>query len=260
MQDLVGPVPLLVRNCTAEGVKYHDLNADGDRDAGEPGLAGFRIWADYDNDGVIDANEPFDDTDANGNYLIQNINPPDGTYSLREKLTVGAGTDGWICSQPKTTIANGPFPCAYVDIVAAANKVVTGKDFGNYKKPTVIVEKQTVPDGAATSFAFTSTIPGKAAFNLTDGQQNSTEVIPGVYTATETEPAGWTLTDITCSGDTVPPNSSDAGKTATFNAQSGETITCVFTNTQDATVTIVKDAVPADGTNFAFSATSAPSC
>ena len=62
-----------MRNCTASGVKYHDLNGDGDRDAGEPGLGGFRIWADYDNDGVIDANEPFDDTDANGNYLIQSI-------------------------------------------------------------------------------------------------------------------------------------------------------------------------------------------
>ena len=42
---------------------------------------------------------------------------------------------------------------------------VTGKDFGNYKNATVIVEKQTVPDGASQSFAFTSTIPGKANFN-----------------------------------------------------------------------------------------------
>ena len=58
--------------------------------------------------------------------------------------------------------------------------------------------------------------------------------IPGVYTATETVPAGWSLTDITCSGDTIAPNSSDTGNTATFNAQSGETITCVFTNTKHA--------------------------
>ena len=246
MQDLVGPVPLLVRNCTAAGIKYHDLNANGNQDAGEPGLTGFRIWADYDNDGVIDADEPFDDTNAAGEYLIEDINPPDGDYSLREKLTSGAGTDGWICSEPTTTIANGPFPCAYVDIDAGEESNVTGKDFGNYKKPTIIVEKQTVPDGAATSFAFTSTIPGKASFNLTDGQQNSTEVTPGVYTATETPvPAGWTLTDITCSGDTVAPNSSDAGATATFNAQSGETIKCVFTNTRDTgKLTVIKQLVP----------------
>ena len=246
MQDLVGPVPLLVRNCTASGTKYHDLNANGNQDAGEPGLTGFRIWADYDNDGVIDANEPFDDTDANGDYSIANINPPDGNYSLREKLTVGAGTDGWICSEPTTTIANGPFPCAYVDIDSGDEPNVIDKDFGNYKKATVIVEKQTVPDGASASFAFTSTITGKASFNLTDGQQNSTEVTPGVYTATETPvPAGWTLTDITCSGDTLPPNSSDAGATATFNAQSGETIKCTFTNTRDTgKLTVIKQLVP----------------
>ena len=202
-----------------------------------------------------DANEPFDDTDpVTGAYTITKIEDPSGTYSLREKLTPPAtGTGGWICSDPDTTGPNGDFPCAHTGIDGEVTPNVTGKDFGNYKNATIIVEKQTVPDGAAGSFAFTSTIPGKAAFNLTDGQQNSTTLIPGVYTATETEPAGWSLTDITCSGDTVAPNSSDAGNTATFNAQSGETITCVFTNTQDATVTIVKDADPADGTDFAFS-------
>ena len=113
-----------------------------------------------------------------------------------------------------------------------------------------------MPDGAAGSFAFTSTIPGKANFNLTDGQQNSTEVDPGVYTATETVPAGWSLTDITCSGDTIAPNSSDAGKTATFNAQSGETITCIFTNTKHASLTVVKVTDPAsDPQDFDFDLT-----
>ena len=133
-----------------------------------------------------------------------------------------------------------------MDIDSGDEPNVIDKDFGNYKKATVIVEKQTVPDGASASFAFTSTITGKASFNLTDGQQNSTEVTPGVYTATETPvPAGWTLTDITCSGDTFPPNSSDAGATATFNAQSGETIKCVFTNTRDTgKLTVIKQLVP----------------
>jgi len=253
LDDYVAPQPLLVRNCTASGVKYHDLNANGVRDAGEPGLAGFRIWADYDNDGVLDPNEPFDDTDATGAYSIANIQDPSGTYSLREMLTPPAtGTGGWICSQPTTTGTDGVFPCAYTGIDGGATPNVTGKDFGNYKPATVIVQKQTVPDGAAGSFAFASTIPGKASFSLSDGQSNSTAVTPGVFTATETVPAGWTLTDITCSGDTIAPNSSDAGATATFNAQSGETITCVFTNTKDAKVTIVKDAVPNDAQDFGF--------
>ncbi len=215
MDDLIAPEPLLFGNCTASGVKYHDLNANGNQDAGEPGLGGFRIWADYDNDGVLDndldaipeaGEEPFDDTDpVTGAYTITKIEDPSGTYSLRERLVSGPGTDGWICSEPTTTGTTpaGQFPCAYLNIDGDVTPNVTGKDFGNYKNATIIVEKQTVPDGAATSFAFTSTIPGKANFNLTDGQQNSTTLIPGVYTATETVPAGWTLTDINCTGDTI---------------------------------------------------------
>ena len=39
-------------------------NANGKRDSGEPGLAGWRICADYDNDGVRDTGEPYADTDA----------------------------------------------------------------------------------------------------------------------------------------------------------------------------------------------------
>ena len=44
---------------TKAGVKFNDLDADGAaREAGEPGLPGWTIYVDYDNDGVKDANEP----------------------------------------------------------------------------------------------------------------------------------------------------------------------------------------------------------
>ena len=40
-------------------MKFEDLDADGAaREAGEPGLPGWTIYVDYDNDGVKDANEP----------------------------------------------------------------------------------------------------------------------------------------------------------------------------------------------------------
>ena len=99
---------------------------------------------------MLDANEPFDDTDANGEYLIANINPPDGDYSLREQLTRGRGHRRLdLLGADRRRSPTGRFPCAYVDIDASDDPVVTDKDFGNYKKPTIIVEKQTVPDGAA---------------------------------------------------------------------------------------------------------------
>ena len=86
MQDYVAPRALTVRSCSASGTKFHDLNANGQRDAGEPGLPRWMIWADYDDDGVRDANEPFAVTDSEGQYVINDIRPPDGTYTLRETL------------------------------------------------------------------------------------------------------------------------------------------------------------------------------
>src|SRR5215211_4553526 len=50
MQDLVGPVPLLVRNCTISGTKYHDVDADGATPPdGEPKLAGWKLYLDLNN-------------------------------------------------------------------------------------------------------------------------------------------------------------------------------------------------------------------
>ena len=72
MQDLVGPVPLLVRNCTISGTKYHDLDGDGATPPdGEPTLAGWKLYLDLDNDNVLDANEPTTLTDANGDYTFE---------------------------------------------------------------------------------------------------------------------------------------------------------------------------------------------
>jgi hypothetical protein len=36
---------------TKSGIKFHDLNANGVKDEGEPGLAGWTIYVDYDDDG-----------------------------------------------------------------------------------------------------------------------------------------------------------------------------------------------------------------
>jgi hypothetical protein len=66
MQDYVAPERLEARRCAAAGTKIFDRNANGVRDVGEPGLARFVIFADYDGDGVRDSGEPFAVTDDNG--------------------------------------------------------------------------------------------------------------------------------------------------------------------------------------------------
>ena len=73
MQDYVARQQLAVRTCTASGTKFFDLNANGQRDAGEPGIPRFLIWADYDDDGMRDASEPFTVTDDDGRYVLDDI-------------------------------------------------------------------------------------------------------------------------------------------------------------------------------------------
>jgi len=96
---------------------------------------------------------------------------------------------------------------------------------------TIIVEKQTDPDGAAGTFTFS----GDAAGTISDGGQIVvSDLVPGTYTATEADPGpGFGLTDITCD-DTNSGAGASAGdlgtRTATFNLEADETVKCTFTN------------------------------
>ncbi|HEY7598871.1 MAG TPA: LamG-like jellyroll fold domain-containing protein, partial [Candidatus Limnocylindrales bacterium] len=55
------------------GTKYNDIDGDGVRDTGEPGLDGVKIFLDADADGVLDAGEQFTWTDANGDYAFRDL-------------------------------------------------------------------------------------------------------------------------------------------------------------------------------------------
>ncbi|MDY6806950.1 MAG: SdrD B-like domain-containing protein [Cyanobacteriota bacterium] len=64
------------------GVKFNDLNGNGVLDSGEPGLSGFSIYLDINNNEVIDPEEPVSITDPTGNYFFNDL--PGGTYIVRE--------------------------------------------------------------------------------------------------------------------------------------------------------------------------------
>ena len=118
----------------------------------------------------------------------------------------------------------------------------------------IVIVKQATP-ADDTPFAFTEDIPGAGSgFTLSDpGDTTETfdDVAPGSYTVTETGEAGWTLDSLVC----VDPDdgSSTGGATATIDLDAGETVTCTFGNSRDTgTITIVKEATPADDTVFTF--------
>jgi len=63
----------------------------------DPGLAGWTIYLDLDNDNQLDANEPFDITDANGEYSFADL--PAGNYTIRE-----VQQPGWVQTAPAAEV------------------------------------------------------------------------------------------------------------------------------------------------------------
>ena len=126
--------------------------------------------------------------------------------------------------------------------------------FTNTRRGHIIVDKVTLPSGDTQNFAFTTMGSGYTGFNLTDAAApNDQELVPGTYSVTETVPAGWDLTGLSCTDPSGAP--AIAGNKATINLAAGETVHCTFTNTKRGSIQIVKDAVPNDAQDFAFTTT-----
>ncbi len=91
-----------------------------------------------------------------------------------------------------------------------------------------------------------------------DGTASETFDVPtGIWGVQELDPpAGWVFTSLTCSDEDDPSGGSVVvDDAAAIDLQPGETVTCTFTNTKLATITIEKTSDPAGGTGFGFTAT-----
>jgi hypothetical protein len=77
-----------IQPARASGTKYHDLNANGAVDAGEPGLPGWTFYVDYDDDGILDTGEPSALSNASGAWEITGSSP-ERTPSARSRRPAG---------------------------------------------------------------------------------------------------------------------------------------------------------------------------
>ena len=93
-------------------------------------------------------------------------------------------------------------------------------------QPGKIIVFKEVTEGSDTSqtFAFTASYDGDG-FSLSDSQFNdSGDLEPGTYAVSETVPEGWTLESATCD---------DQSLHGSIGLAEGETVTCIFTNSED---------------------------
>lgn len=165
------------------GVKYEDLNADGSRDPGEPGLGGWTMRLLY-----------------NGSQVTTTTTSASGAYSFNldaEALPIGKGTyrvkevlkPGWHQSEAPGSIAIG---------YGIGDEVFGGNDFGNWEPATIAGSKfdDSNVDGkwGASEFGLPDwTIGlsnGDETLTAADGSY-SFSVRPGTYTVGETVQGGW---------------------------------------------------------------------
>ncbi len=160
------------------GVKFNDLNGNGIKDAGEPGLQGWFISL----NGPVNATT---ETDANGNYSFNNL--PNGDYLITEDQQVG-----WLQTMPGA-------PGSYSVTITGGQTLV--RNFGNYKYAKISGYKwldangNGIWDSGEVPLAdWTINLAGPVNSSVVtngDGYFEFLEVLAGNYSITETAQSGW---------------------------------------------------------------------
>jgi uncharacterized repeat protein (TIGR01451 family) len=114
----------------------------------------------------------------------------------------------------------------------------------------IIVDKVTLPTGDAQTFAFTPSYGPAFSLSDTSDPNDSGLVEIGTYSIAETAVAGWDLTDLSVSGIASTPTIDRSTGTVKFDLAKDETARVTFTNTKRGSITVIKDAIPIDGTGY----------
>ena len=151
---------------TKSGVKFNDRDRDCVQDIGEPGLAGWKIYADLNANGSWDSSEPYATTNSSGGYIIYNIAKPEkgNTFIVREVLQ-----NGWTQSCP----ASGYYEDTWV-----GGAVHGGNNFGNYRCCLDIIR------GSINACYLTQAAAEAAAIAATTVSDNCSGVAPNVTAST----------------------------------------------------------------------------
>ncbi len=169
------------------GVKYHDLNGNGIKDAGEPTLSNWKIYIE-DNQG----NKTYIYTDSNGEYEFQDLFK--GTYRIYEKKK-----SKWYQSQPGQ-LNN----FEYIISITESGEEIAGIDFGNYKLASIQGRKyedenengkrnrgEKYLSGWQIELVNLRTGEIKTAVTNSKGKYKFKNLVPGPYIVREVLKQGW---------------------------------------------------------------------
>jgi len=171
------------------GQKFEDLDSDGVKDAGEPGLDGWTIeLVDPSTSRVIDTAVTLE----GGFYTFANLAP--GDYELHELLQ-----DGWVQTYPEANLHS---------LTLACGEEITDKDFGNARASTISGQKFEDLDGDRVKDAGELGLDGwivelvdADTGELFDSQSTSggglysfVDLLPGSYEVRELLRPGWVRT------------------------------------------------------------------
>ena len=190
------------------GTVYIDRNRDGQLTIGEAPLPGVSVFLDLNNDGQQNGNEPVAVTDANGNYVFNNVTP--GTYQVIETQPAGYGSTTPNIVGNVTVVANTLTPS--INFGESASSIAgTVFNDGNSNGVQEAGERGlgnvtlTLLDGNGNTVNNPLSGTPYIVNSKADGSYLFTDLPSGRYQVVETQPAGFatTINSVGNAGGTV---------------------------------------------------------
>ena len=198
-----------------------------------------------------------DDADGTLSNTATFTNLTSGTYTVTEGTAANWSLTGLTCVDPDGgSSTNVSSRTATIDLDAGENITCTFTNTYQYGSITIVKDSQ---PNSPQDFSFSGTLGTFSLDDDADGTLSNTatftNLTSGTYTVTEGTAANWSLTGLTCVDPDGGSSTNVGTRTATIDLDAGENITCIFTNSQHGSITIIKDSQPNNAQDFSFSGT-----
>lgn len=185
-------------NTSVEGTVFSDTNQTGQLSSSDPGLAGWEVYADLNNNGILDPGEPHAVSQSDGSYRIFNL-AASTTYTIRLNFIVQ--TDYFTTSPTALTVTTD----------TDQYELITGQNFGALQFATITGTINNYSLDTSTGLLSNTPAPPPADWvvdlldsdgkivaatvaSTSDGSYTFSRIKPGAYTVQQFPQNGWVQT------------------------------------------------------------------